>query len=249
LNARIATAGETLFAQYAYPPNQLGYCGLGDGAELLEFATGERRREIRTSARGFDGAWPYLEMLASSSGGRDPLDEQVVEAYWIGNSLLEGVDSDTFAAAVRNRFSSQQGADWSCLDFRPAPVPHHGFHVFAIYPWVGLLRTGHRGAALEVLDRCRIRWGEVLQVVDDNSVDVRSQRLEFDDRRLHLGDACVERYRWQQDGHSLSGPLASGDWVSMHWDWVCQSLSEAQADALANYTRRQLDATNGSTEQ
>jgi len=37
-----------------------------------------------------------------------------------------------------------------------------------------------------VLDRCRIRWGRVLAVVDDKAV-VESQPLEWDSHRLVLG--------------------------------------------------------------
>jgi len=31
-------SGAAMFARYAYPPNELGYCGPGDGQDLLEFA-------------------------------------------------------------------------------------------------------------------------------------------------------------------------------------------------------------------
>ena len=41
--------------------------------------------------RGFEGAYPYLELIASENGIADPLDARVVEAYWLGNDLLEHV--------------------------------------------------------------------------------------------------------------------------------------------------------------
>jgi hypothetical protein len=241
------TAGESLFARYAYPPNELGYCGVGDGAELLESASGESEQEIRSSARGFDGAWPYLEIIAASTGTTDPLDEGVVEAYWIGNSLLDSVEPAVFAAEVRDRFASQSGADWNCLDAKPVPVAHHSFHVFAIYPWTGLMRAGKRGPALEVLDRCRIGWGEVVGV-DEDRIDVRHQQLDYDGSRFTLGEWITEPYRWRQAGRSLSGPVATGAWVATHWGWVCGQLSESQVAALAYYTTRQLEATNASAE-
>ena len=34
-------------------------------------------------------------------------------------------------------------------------VPHHCFHVFAVYPWLGLLRTGVVDEPLRILDQCR----------------------------------------------------------------------------------------------
>ena len=51
--------------------------------------------EIARRARQFDGAWAYLESIARAAGIADPLDERVVEAYWIGNDLLDRVDPGT----------------------------------------------------------------------------------------------------------------------------------------------------------
>ena len=243
MNGRPATAGETRFARYAYPPNELGYCGVGDGAELLGAATGQGGNEIRSSAERFDGAWPYLKMLARSSGNADPLDDAVVEAYWIGNSLLDRIDPAEFVAEVRSRFESQTGADWQSLDATPTPVPHHSFHVLAIYPWTGLLRAGRRGPALEVLERCRIGWGQVIGVQEDR-IEVRHQALDFDGRRFFLGGNRTESYRWRQGNGSLAGPLDEGAWVATHWGWACEQLSQVQVENLTQYTLRQLDVTN-----
>jgi hypothetical protein len=251
--------GELLFARYAYPPNQLGYCGPGDGHELLDLASGQppggevgvggdggaTTDDIGRRARCFDGAWPYLELIAASADIADPLDARVVEAYWVGNELLDAVDPARFARAVRRTFATQTGADWPCLDAgHPAPaVPHHSFHVFAVYPWTGLLRAGHGGPALTVLDRCRIRWAEVVATRGDH-VDVRSQTLTWDGRTLGLADAPVETVRWADAGRALSAAPAPGDRVALHWDWVCDRLTAAQLDSLRRFTTRQLRVTN-----
>ena len=77
-----------------------------------------------------------------------------------------------------DRFRRQAGRSWSHLEeaIPAGVVPHHSFHVFHVYPWVGLLGHG-RGEPLEVLDRCRIRWGEVVSVEQD-TVIVRSRPLQ-----------------------------------------------------------------------
>lgn len=248
-------SGRVLFARYAYPPNELGYCGTGDGAELLGVAAAGASRAagpdwdvVGSRAGGFDGAWAYLQILAEAAGGLDPLDERAVEAYWIGNELLEAVDPDRFAAAARQRFAGQPGADWECLDAAPgaAPWAHHSFHVLAVYPWMSLLRRGGPGPALHVLDRCRIRWGEVVDV-DGDHVEVRSPLLEWRNDALSLGPAVAERARWSADGQTLAGGVQVGDQVALHWDWVCDVLSERQLAALQRATARQLEATNAST--
>ncbi|MDQ2738880.1 MAG: DUF6390 family protein, partial [Actinomycetota bacterium] len=152
-------SGAELFARYAYPPNELGYCGPEDASVLL---ARESERDVAQSARQFEGAWPYLEIIAAASGIGDPLDPRVVEAYWIGNDLLDTVRPELLMAELQQRFPGQSGASWV------PGLAHHSYHVFAVYPWVGLLRQG-RGAevALSVLQQCRIRWGEVVAVHDE----------------------------------------------------------------------------------
>jgi hypothetical protein len=38
--------------------------------------------------------------------------------------------------------------------------------------------------------------------------------------------------------------LQPGDWVSLHWHWVCDRLTRRQLAALRHYTLRQLAITN-----
>jgi hypothetical protein len=159
-------AGPLLFSRYAYPPNQLGYCGPADHQALLEYgAVGLVDRGLVQLAQGFAGAWPYLELIAHATGIGDPLDRRVVEAYWVGNALLDRVDMLTFGNSLMDRFRRRSGSAWGHLaEAIPAgAVPHHSFHVFGVYPWVGLLGEGRKvDHPLRVLDRCRIRWGRVV---------------------------------------------------------------------------------------
>ncbi|MGI8879879.1 MAG: DUF6390 family protein [Jatrophihabitans sp.] len=242
--ATSTVAGETRFARYAYPPNELGYCG-PDGAEvLLEAAAGGAAGDVRDRARSFDGAWVYLEIIAAAAGIADPLDDRVVEAYWVGNALLDTVDPAAFADRARTAFAGESGADWRTLDCRsPHPVPHHSFQVFAVYPWVALLGRGD--TARHVLDRCRIRTGVVTAVAEEH-VEVAGRPLTWDGARLALGDPVDESVRWADDGRALSGrqPLRGGDRIALHWDWVCDRLSVEQAEACDAVTQRQLDLTN-----
>ena len=61
-------------------------------------------------ARGFAGAWPYLELIARETGVAQPLDQRVVEAYWLGSSLLQRVEMSSFGRALFDRFRSRAGA-------------------------------------------------------------------------------------------------------------------------------------------
>lgn len=172
--------GALLFVRYAFPPNELGYCGPSDSGELLGYGTsGVVDRGLAALARQFDGAWPYLELIAGALGISDPLDHQVVEAYWVGNSLLDRVGTTALGNSIEERFRRLSGRQFSLLaeSALAGGVPHHSFHVFGVYPWVGLLGDDRKAdKALEVLDRCRIRWGQVVSATGDQ-VLVRSQPL------------------------------------------------------------------------
>jgi len=123
-------------------------------------------------------------------------------------------------------------------------LPHHSFHVFGVYPWVGLLRAGAVEHPLRVLDRCRVRWGEVVAVAG-GMVTVRFRPLTWDGRSLRLGAPTLEQAVGARDGLALAGELHPGDRVALHWDWVCDRLTPRQLGALRHYTARQLAIVNG----
>jgi hypothetical protein len=236
--------GALRFARYAFPPNELGYCGPDDPDALLEQVAGGHAEELARRARAFDGAWPYLELIAAANRVGDPLDERVVEAYWVGNALLRSVPPALVVASIEARFRRAAGTRWPALAdaLPPLPLPHHGLHVFGVYPWVGLLRSPARQAALHVLDRCRVRWGTVVDVAGDHAL-VRSRPLVFDDA-LALGAPQVERVRVADRGYRLPPRCAPGDTVALHWDWVCEPLTAAALGWLQRLTVAQVAAAN-----
>lgn len=238
-------SGGVRFVRYAYPPNALGYCGPDDHLALLEYATGgEDDGGLRVMAREFEGAWPYLDLIAHSNR-LDPLDSEVVEAYWIGNRLLDHVGIASFAHSMEERFRNRAGPSWDAVaDAVTAGArPHHGFHVFCVYPWVGLMRTGNTSQPLRVLDQCRIRWGRVRQIDGDTAV-VDSKPLVLEHDQLSLGQTQQETVVWASDGHGLAEPLAPGDQVAMHWGWICEQLSPLGLHNLKRATASALGYAN-----
>ncbi|MBJ7477692.1 MULTISPECIES: DUF6390 family protein [unclassified Rhodococcus (in: high G+C Gram-positive bacteria)] len=223
--------GPALFARYAYPPNELGYCGPEDPSALLRQALGGSGSGDRDRARQFDGAWPYLEALAVGAGIEDPLDPRVIEAYWVGSDLLDSLDSATLLQHLRTAFGERENTGFlTALEDRDRALAHHSFHVFLVYPWVKLLRK--RGAVpLSVLQNCRIRCG-VVEDVSQEHASVVSSTLEFDGQQLARGTPVSQRVRWSVGGRSLAPPPVPGAVVTMHWDWLCDSITAEQALAL-----------------
>ncbi len=239
------TAGPLLFARYAYPPNALGLCGTDETGTLLEYGdAGASDPGLGELARTFEGAWPYLRLIAGANRIADPLDPRVVEAYWVGNALLDRVDPAALARHVEERFRGRIGRSWDrLLDAVAAgAVPHHSFHVFAVYPWLGLLRTGAVDEPLRVLDQCRITPAAVVSVADDTA-HVLLRPLVWTGHTLELGPWTARGVRWRDDGLAFVAPKP-GDWVSVHWDFACDRLSPATAAGLDRTTRRALRAVN-----
>ncbi len=244
--AEEAPSGPLLFARYAYPPNALGYCGPDDPAALLEAgADGRDPALLGHLAARFDGAWPYLQLIAGCNGIADPLDARVVAAYWVGNPLVHNVPAGALAASLADRFEARAGRHL-CAVTAAVPtggVAQHSFHVFAVYPWLGLLRAGMDGPPMEVLDRCRIRWGRV-EAVHGDLATVVGPSLAFDGSLLALGPDRTEEVRRSVDGVGFAVDLQPGDTVSLHWDWVCDRLTPSSLRWLVACTRRNLDAVN-----
>jgi hypothetical protein len=231
--------GTLLFARYAYPPNELGYCGPDGAAALLR---SDEPAEIARRARHFEGAWSYLEFIAEVAGSADPLDAAVVEAYWIGNDLLDAVDPHALVARLRDRFAGQFGGSWR--DAAGRATAHHSFQVYEVYPWAAMLRRNANPVAVSVLDRCRIRTGVVLEVTGETAT-VRSHPLVWDGTTLAAGPPLDEPVTWSANGRSLLPELSPGDQVTLHWGWVCDVITEQQRARIESLETRQQRAVFG----
>jgi hypothetical protein len=216
------THGPALFGRYAFPPNVLGYCGPSDAGLSEGLISAEASTELARVVQQFEGAWPYLELIGGCTG-RDPLDVKVVEAYWIGNDLLDQIDTLVWGNSVDDRFRSRAGESWSALNSGIVEGrPNHAFHVFCVYPWVGLL-----------------------QVVETNGshVIVESRPLVWDGEELTLGALRRETVRQPVLGSGCD----AGDTVALHWDYVCETLNPGQLDNLKHETRLHLELANRPT--
>jgi hypothetical protein len=242
--------GPVLFARYAFGPNRLGYCGTDDHAALLDHTASRDVEPLRRLARTFDGAFPYLELIADANGIPDPLDRRVVEAYWLGNELTARVRPRNLHRSLEGRFRPRlAGTDaWRWLEATvPAGArPVHAFHVLDVFPRVGLLRGGEVSGALQVIDACRIRWGQVRSVNGATlAVDIRP--LVLGQRGLELGKARAETVERWIDGIGFVDNVRGGDIVSIHWGWACDRLNPRQLRNLVAWTQAELRIANRPT--
>ena len=230
------------FARYAYPPNERGLCGPDCTAELAEAITsGVGDPDVRQLAQGFDGAWPYLLLLGAHLAQGDPLDGRVVDAYWLGDPGGRSVGVGSLGDSLRDRFVGRAG--WSGLRdaIEAGGWPTHAYHVFMVYPWIGMIRSGLVDPGLEVVDRCRIRQGRVIEVLGDAAVVV-SDRLQWNGHTVEVGPVVTETVSILQNGERLT----PGALVSLHWSWVCEQITERQAAWLAASQAHHLRLANES---
>jgi hypothetical protein len=245
--ARRPPSGPVLFARYAYGPNRLGLCGPDDAESLFgEGSQGTDERELRSLALGFEGAYPYLELIARANGIADPLDRRVVDAYWLGSPLLDRVSADQIGESLRLRFRPRlDPTAWGWMrSTAPAGAkPVHAFHVLDVFPKVGLLRAEQADHVLTTMDSCRIRWGRVQERSGDSLV-VRVIPLVLEAGKLAFGAARLEQVTAWRDGQGFLGEVGAGDIVSIHWGWACDVLAAEQVERLIGWTRREMDIAN-----
>lgn len=256
-------AGLRRFAGYALAPNERGYCGPTDHAELRAYVADGRSDEgLAALVRRFDGPLPYLRVIADAAGLADPFDPAVVHAYWLGGDLLDAVDPGLCTDALLAAFDGAATVDPRRLHAtRDVASPHHLFHVLVTYPWIDLVAAG-RYQAVAQLDACRVRVGTVVGVdgagargvgarrvgarraraADGAAVTVSSRPLLAGPEGLALGDPVTEVVR------PLDRPdapdLEPGDAVALHYDLLCDRLTSAEVAELQQRSVVTLAAVN-----
>lgn len=235
-------AGTLRFVRYAFMPNRLRYCGGDDNRTLFDYAIESAAdRGLTPLVHRFTGALPYLRLIARANGIADPFDERVVEAYWIGNELLDGVEIRQLYAALLERFGKQLQGRTREIVLGKAPAgarPHHSLHVFDVHR-----RLGELESTLETLDRCRVSWGRVT-AIEGSELMVDRQPIVLGEGKLALGEVRSERAVRQLDGKGFVEAAVPGDWVSLHWGWACEILDEHQRRNIERYTRRHVAVAN-----
>ena len=237
--------GFQLCARFSLVTNRRRYCGPADAPSVLYRAIvdGSGRAEAEAALSRFEALFPYLDRLAKAHG-LSPFDREVVEAYWIGNRLLDAFPREGFAA-ILDDLRGRGLPGFVARDLSGAmqnrPLPHHAFHV--AFVGVGAV-TGHVPTNVENMDSCRPSWAEVISVDGPDRLVVRVRPLEVDQGALRLG-APVERVI--SFDPAICPGLRESDVVAVHWGWATMRLGPDQLRRLEEYTLRSLEAANESS--
>lgn len=226
-------------SRYAFGPNSLHYCGPEKQTDLHAYITQNSvNNGLVEILNRFETLYPYLVLIASQNYIRDPFDRRVVEAYWLGNTLLQGVQKKAFGDHLVEALSLKKKIPVKhfspMMDRVISGVPNHTFHVMNIY-----IRTGHHAIlhTLSTMDECRISWGRVVQKYNKQYI-VETKPIQYARESLTLGREVKKMVT------SLSVTPKVGDWVSIHWGYVCDVLSVRQYRNLMKITDMAMTHAN-----
>lgn len=234
-------------SKYAFGPNRLHYCGptaSGASEELLERLRHGESAGVSELLRRFETLYPYLSHIASENGIRDPFDARVVEAYWLGNDLLEREEGGHFYRylkddlGMKKRMGAEAFESGVAEKIRHGGSPHHSFHVLNVWKGMGEKML----ESVPDVAECLVSWGEVISV-DGPKITVKTDRLTFDGKALSLVAETRSLPRPFDASEELD-MLVAGDFVSFHWGVLCETLTGKQAERLKRYTRKSVDLAN-----
>jgi hypothetical protein len=233
--------GVRLCARFSLATSSRDFCGPEGAPAALRRALVDDGaiEEAAEALLKFEALAPYLTALAVKHK-RAPLDLSVVEAYWIGNELLESFTREDFLSVLKAL--SRRGlppAVAAALGKRlpETPIPHHAFHVFFV--GVGQV-TGSVPSNLENMDRCRPSWGLVMDR-RHGVATVERQPLIRRGRRLALGAPAEVEVRVDP---LFEREVRPGDLLAMHWGEAAVPLSWDARSHLELYTLRAIEAAN-----
>lgn len=233
-------------SRYAFGPNRLHYCGPDANREIGAYMEHDASDPgLQSLLAAFRTMYPYLRLIAHANGIRDPFDDRVVEAYWIGNGLLDAVENRPFCRHLAEGLDMKRKMDGKSFDLVAAKIgrgalPHHSFHVLDIWKRTGRLDIAH---TLESMEACRISWGTVT-AVDGPSISVEAEPLVYADGKLQLAPPAKKVVRRALQSLSDIETLRPGDVITMHWNVPCERVTPAQARALRAYTLRHIALAN-----
>lgn len=216
-------------ARYSFSPNKLKYCGPDKNKELQGYLkTKSSDLGLKNMLADFTALHPYLKLIAKENGIADEFDERVVEAYWLGNELLETVTLKSFFNHGLKRLPKKD-LKWFEVKLPRGAKPNHQFHVFNFWK-----RTGHlaRLHTVETMDNCRISTGKMLP-----GNKIKTNKLIYKNGQLGFEPAIKEV-------QNLEKAYKSGDLVTIHWGWVCEKINKSQAKDLEKYTNLALKLAN-----
>lgn len=246
-HSELRASGARIAALYGLIPNKLGFCG--PKQELLKkFIAGKLSTlEIIPILEKFEAAYAYYQLIAQKNKISNPFNKKVIEAYWLGNELLDEFILDDLRTLIIEKFCrpgllSKKEA-WKKAELIPRnSIPHHSFHVLVLGSITGTIDFTDN---IKLKDACRIGWGRVTEKKHSKAngqqkITVEYQPLE-EGKKIKLGKMAKKEILWDT---ILLPEIKIGDWISFHWNYAIQKLNKENIANLYKYTQNTLNSSN-----
>lgn len=233
-------------SRYSFGPNRLHYCGPDANKELHDLIeSGESNIGLAHLLKQFKTLFPYLRQIAQTNGIIDTFDNKVVEAYWLGNELLDTVDKNKMYnfivddLKVKDKLKNKEFS-WLEEKIRRGAIPHHSFHVMNIWQ-----QTGHNDllSDLSRMGECLISSG-VVTSVKGSEIIVSTEPLVYVGGKFALGEPVSKTLTRQLESEYDIEQIKPGQIVSIHWSVPCEVITKKQADTLKKYTLKNIAFAN-----
>jgi len=243
----IDNSGPKLAALYGLIPNELGFCGPRQHL-LRKFIKGKiTATQILPVLKQFEAAYSYYQLIAQKNKIKTgPFNKKVVEAYWIGNELLDKITADDLRELIIEKFSrpgllSKETAIAKAKRIPASAKPHHSSHVLILGSITG--RVNFEGDT-KLKDVCRVSWGKIIKKSkiknQKSKITVEYQPLAGN-KKIILGKPIKKEIIWDKN---LIPKIKIGDWVSFHWNHAIQILTTSDVANLQKYTLNTLKTLN-----
>ena len=247
-NAKIHYGMEGIMrcSRYSFGPNRLHYCGPDANRELQELIEKDGDKfGLSHILKQFKTLFPYLKYIAEINKIKDPFDSRVVEAYWLGNELLEKVEQRTLFnflvgdLRVKDKLKTKE-FNWLEEKIKKGAVPHHSFHVLNIWDQMG--HSDHL-ENLKRMDECRISSG-IVKEINGPEIKVLTEPLVYENGKFALSPVISKTLIRQLEAEYDIEQIKIGEIVSIHWSVPCEVITKKQAETLRKYTLKNIGFAN-----
>lgn len=221
-------------------------CGPDMNREVLSYmSAGITDTGLTNILKEFQALHPYLTQIAHANRIKDPFDSRVVEAYWLGNELLETIPAKIFHnhlvenIQIKKKIKSRQFEELKDK-LREGALMHHSFHVCNVWKQEG---NAHEIQTLKNMDNCRISYGNITNI-SSATITVMRKPLLLINNQLIQGKPIKTKIMRQLEGSSLLDNMKKNDIISIHWGTPCEVITKQQAENLDKYTNLSLALAN-----
>ena len=266
--------GIELALRFSYMPNALQYCGpkvahsnflkyISNSSNTKTFNPKDKEKlkgKIKNNLKNFEALYPYLSAIAKKSK-KDYSDYKVVEAYWIGNKILEKFNKKDMAKIIFEL--GKKGlpkiiAKKTIENLKEGFVPHHNFNVGFV--GVGQV-SGSVPTTLKNMNNCMILPAKILKIEkslknnddnkkEENNLIVSRVLLERENGKYKLTKNDMNNKK--NNTHkikvkflpNLFKKIKVGDTVAIHWNFAAKILTNKEEKNLLKYTNQILETIN-----